>query len=159
METIIEGKNGNSDQQQVVSFTLGKEMYGLEISQVREINKLSEITRVPNMPGYVEGIVNLRGKIVPIIELRTRLGMQKKEYDKDTRIIVVENDGRTSGFIVDTVSKVILINQSAFDDSYVEGLGDKNKYIRSIAKLEDDILILLALNSLLVSDITIKRAS
>ena len=159
METGLTGKNGLTDQQQVVSFTLGNELYGLEISQVREINKLSEITRVPNMPGYVEGIVNLRGKIVPIIELRTRLGMQKKEYDKDTRIVVVENGSRASGFIVDTVSKVILINQSSFDDSYVEGLGDRNKYIRSIAKLDDDILILLDLNSLLVSDITMNRAS
>jgi purine-binding chemotaxis protein CheW len=75
---------------QLVSFKIGNEEFGVDILQVQEINRLVEVTRVPNAPDFVEGVMNLRGRIVPVVNLRKRLGLEKRENDKDTRIVVVE---------------------------------------------------------------------
>ncbi len=92
---------------QLVTFKLENEEFGVDILKVQEINKMIDITRIPNAPSFVEGVINLRGKIIPIVDLRKRLGFEGRAYDKSTRIIVVELDGMVLGFIVDSVSEVL----------------------------------------------------
>ena len=86
---------------QLVTFHLGNEEFGMDIKKVQEINRMIDITKIPNAPPYVEGVVNLRGKIIPIVSLRTKLGLFEADRDKATRIMVVEIDGSILGFIVD----------------------------------------------------------
>src|SRR5579872_5310135 len=94
---------------QIVSFRLGNEEYGVDISQVQEIIRMVEITHVPRAPRFMEGVINLRGQLIPIIDLRTRFGMPRIEATKDTRIIVTEIGSKRVGIVVDSVSEVINI--------------------------------------------------
>ncbi len=134
---------------QVVSFKIGDEEFGVDILQVQEINRLIQITQVPNAPSFVEGVMNLRGKVVPVINLRKRFGLAQKEYDKNTRIVVVELNGKTVGFIVDSVSEVLRISKSVIEPppELVAGIG--SEYITGIAKLDDRLLILIDLDKVL----------
>ncbi len=134
---------------QVVSFKIGDEEFGVNILQVQEINRLVQITQVPNAPDFIEGVMNLRGKIVPVVNLRKRFGLPQKEYDKNTRVIVVELNGKTVGFIVDSVSEVLRFSKNDVDPTpdLISGIG--NEYITGIAKLEDRLLILLDLEKVL----------
>jgi purine-binding chemotaxis protein CheW len=134
---------------QLVSFAIGNEEFGVNILKVQEINKLTQITKVPNAPYFVEGVINLRGKVIPIIDLRTRLGMPKKEHDKNTRIIVVEIEGKTIGFIVDSVSEVLRIPKSITEPPPDIVAGINAEYITAVAKLENRLLILLDLDKIL----------
>ncbi len=134
---------------QLVSFKVGNEEFGVDILQVQEINRLVEITHVPNAPDFVEGVMNLRGKIVPVVNLRKRLGLGKKEHDKDTRIVVVEIDGKTIGFIVDSVSEVLRVPKSVVEPPPELISGIDSEYIVGIAKLESRLLILLDLKKVL----------
>jgi purine-binding chemotaxis protein CheW len=97
---------------QLVSFMLDNEEYGVEVLQVREIIRMPGITRMPNTPQYVEGIINLRGKVIPIISLRKRFGLVESENNSQTRIIIMDVAGSLNGFIVDAVSEVIRIHSS-----------------------------------------------
>jgi purine-binding chemotaxis protein CheW len=94
---------------QLVSFMLADEEYGVEVLKVREIIRMPAITKMPNTPTYVEGIINLRGKVIPIISMRRRFGLTESEYDNRTRIMVMDVAGGLNGFIVDGVSEVIRI--------------------------------------------------
>ena len=105
--TDIKTKQDYDELLQLVSFNLDEEEFGVDILKVREINKMLQITRVPNSPHYVEGVINLRGRIIPVVDLRAKVGLEKKSYNKDTRIIVVEIADKTIGFIVDKVSEVL----------------------------------------------------
>ena len=108
-----------------------------------------EITKVPNAPVFVDGVINLRGKVIPIVNLRQRFGMEQKKQDKDTRIVVVELSGKTIGFIVDGVSEVLRIPKSVTEPppSIVSGINAD--YITAVGKLEDRLLILLDLERVL----------
>jgi len=121
----------------------------VDILKVQEINRMVEITRVPNSPDYVEGVINLRGKVIPIIYMRKRLGMPAKPLDKDTRIIVVEIDKKVIGFIVDSVNEVLRINKSITEPPPSMVAGIDSDFITAIAKLEDRLLILLDLEKIL----------
>jgi purine-binding chemotaxis protein CheW len=134
---------------QLVSFTIGQEEFGLDIQRIQEINRMVEITRVPNAPDFVTGVINLRGKVIPIIDLRKRFGFPPKEHDKNTRIIVVELSGMVVGFVVDAVREVIRIPKSITEPppSIVAGIG--SEYITSVAKLENRLLIHLDLERIL----------
>jgi purine-binding chemotaxis protein CheW len=134
---------------QLVSFTIGKEEFGLDIQSIQEINRMVEITRVPNSPEFVSGVINLRGKVIPIIDLRKRFGFPPKESDRNTRIIVVELSGMVVGFVVDSVSEVLRIPKNITEPppSIVAGIG--SEYITAVAKLENRLLILLDLERIL----------
>ncbi len=134
---------------QLVSFKIGSAEFGVDILRVQEINKMMELTVVPNTPHFVEGVVNLRGRIIPVLSLRTRLGLEVKKYDSDTRIIVVDVDDKTIGFIVDEVKEVLRIPKSITElpPDIVAGVG--SDYVTAIAKLEDRLLILLDLTRVL----------
>jgi purine-binding chemotaxis protein CheW len=133
---------------QLVTFRLGNEEFGIDIRKVQEINRMIDITRIPNAPPYVEGVVNLRGKIIPIVSLRTKLGLGEADRDKATRIMVVEIEGSILGFIVDSVSEVLRIQDPTIEaPPSVTGSND-SAYIEGVINLSDRILILLDLSAL-----------
>jgi purine-binding chemotaxis protein CheW len=136
---------------QLVSFHIGSEEFGLDILRVQEINRMVEITRVPNAPPFVSGVINLRGRVIPIVDLRERFGLSKKENDKNTRIIVVELKGRVVGFVVDSVQEVLRIPKNITEPPppMVAGIG--SEYITAVGKLEDRLLILIDLERILTS--------
>jgi purine-binding chemotaxis protein CheW len=152
MSAENQNKKESNELLQLVSFKIGNEEFGVDILNVQEINKMTQITKVPNAPDYVEGIINLRGRVIPVINLRTRLNMEKKASDKDTRIIVVEVGKSTVGFIVDAVSEVLRIpvNITEVPPSIVTGID--SDFIKSVGKLDDRLLILIDLNKVLLEE-------
>ncbi|HTY59502.1 MAG TPA: chemotaxis protein CheW [Bacteroidota bacterium] len=134
---------------QLVSFKIGGEEFGVDILKVQEINRMLEVTRVPNAPEYVDGVINLRGKVIPVIALRRRFGMERKEHDKNTRIVVVELDGKVVGFVVDAVNEVLRIPRSLTEPPPSLASGIEGEYITAVGRLEDRLLILLDLERVL----------
>jgi len=134
---------------QLVSFNIGEEEFGVNILQVQEIIRMLEVTRVPNAPEYIDGVINLRGRVIPIIDLRRRFGMPRKEHDKNTRIVVVELEGQVVGFVVDAVSEVLRIQRSVTEPPPSLVGGVREEYITAVGKLEDRLLILLDLEKVL----------
>jgi purine-binding chemotaxis protein CheW len=152
MSDAKKNNNENSELLQLVSFKIGTEEFGVDILNVQEIIKIVQITKVPNSPVFVEGVINLRGKVIPVIDLRTRLGLQKLEHDKDTRIIVVELSKSTIGFIVDAVNEVLRIPVSITEAPPEIVAGVDSEFIKSVGKLDDRLLILIDLNKILLQD-------
>jgi purine-binding chemotaxis protein CheW len=142
----------NQELLQLVSFHIGDEEFCVDILKVQEIIRMMQITKVPNLPSFVEGIINLRGKVIPIIDLRIRLGMAKREHGGNTRIIVVEISNKTIGFIVDSVSEVLRIPKSITEAPPEIVSGVNSEYITAIGKLEDRLLILLELEKVLTEE-------
>ena len=130
---------------QLVTFKLENEEFGVDILKVQEINRMLTITKIPNAPPFVEGVINLRGKIIPIVDLRKRLGFNSRAYDKSTRIIVVELDGLVLGFIVDSVSEVLRVSESTVEPPPSIMGGIESDYIEGVGKLDNRLLILLEL--------------
>ena len=142
----------NNDLLQLVSFKLGNEEFGVDILKVQEINRMLEITQVPNSPEFVDGVINLRGRIIPVVDLRTRLMMEKTDHDSKTRIIVVDLTDKTIGFIVDEVKEVLRIPKSVTEQPPEAVSGVNSTYITAIGKLEDRLLILLDLKKILSNE-------
>ena len=134
---------------QVIVFNLGEERYGVEISQVKEIILPTQITRIPNVPDFVEGVLNLRGQIAAIINLRKRLGKEPKKNDENTRIIVIEYDNSTIGMMVDSVSEVKYLSSKNIEEiPRFLALKDESKFLKGVGKLEDGLLTLMDLKEL-----------
>lgn len=144
-------KDAQDDILQLVSFNIGEEEFGVDILKVQEIIRLVEITRVPNAPDFVEGVINLRGKVIPVIDLRKRLGLSSIAANSDTRIVVVEIDTKIIGFLVDCVNEVLRISKSITEPPPAIIAGIDADYITAIGKLEDRILILLDLEKILTT--------
>ncbi len=134
---------------QLVTFSTGDEEFGVDILRVQEIIRTMAITKVPKAPEFVEGVINLRGKVIPIIDLRRRFGLQPKTHDKHTRIIVIEINTMIVGFVVDSVSEVLRIPASTVEPPPPVVAGLESEYISGVGKLEDRLLILLDLDRLL----------
>jgi purine-binding chemotaxis protein CheW len=134
---------------QLVSFNIGNEEFGIDILKVEEIIRIISITKIPNAPEFIEGVVNLRGRVIPVVNLRTRLGFEKKEFDNQTRVIVVEVNGITLGFIVDSVREVLRIPKSITEPPPAITTGVNSEYITAVGKLENRLLILLDLEKVL----------
>lgn len=148
--TEVEGQNKSTEELlQLVSFTIGNEEFGVDILYVQEINRMIQVTKVPNAPSFVEGVINLRGRVIPVIDLRTKMGMPKKEADNNTRIVVIEINDRTVGFIVDAVKEVLRIPSSITEPPPQIVAGINSEYIKSVGKLEDRLLILIDLEKIL----------
>ncbi len=128
---------------QFVTFGIGEEEFAVDISIVQEINKMMRVTRIPKAPDLVEGIVNLRGRVIPTINLRKRFGLDGHEHDKETSIIVIDIPGRSFGFLVDAVNEVLRIPDSVIEPPPKLGAGSHSEYITGIAKLENRLLFLL----------------
>lgn len=137
---------------QLVTFSIGEEEFGVDILKVQEIIRTMEITKVPRAPEFVEGVINLRGKVIPIIDLRRRFGLSSKAYDNHTRIIVIEINSMIVGFVVDSVSEVLRIPVSTVEPPPPVVAGLESDYISAVGKLQDRLLILLDLDKLLSAD-------
>jgi purine-binding chemotaxis protein CheW len=134
---------------QVVGFRIGRETFGVPISLVREIVRVPEITSVPNAPDYIEGVINLRGRIIPVVDLRKRFREKVGERDKKNRIVVAEVEGRLIGLLVNSASEVLRILPSEIEapqDVFQEG---ELNYITGVGKLRGRLVILLDLNKIL----------
>lgn len=134
---------------QYVVFKLEEEYYGIRIDGVENIEKYMEITRVPKTPLYVKGVINMRGEIVPIIDLRLRLGLTEKDYDEETRIIINKIDDIMMGYVVDSAYEVIEIDQQSIEPRVQSENKNLETYISGIAKDNDRMIILLDLNKVL----------
>lgn len=146
----LEKKHHESEELlQLVSFNIDNEEFGIDILKVEEIIRVISITKIPNAPDFIEGVINLRGKVIPIIDLRTRLNRIRKEHDNNTRVIVVEVSGITVGFIVDSVKEVLRIPKNITEPPPSIVSGVNSEYITAIGKLEDRLLILLDLEKVL----------
>ncbi len=133
---------------QLVTFRLGKEEFGFDILKVREINKMMGVTRVPGSPEFMEGIMNLRGSVIPVINLRKLMGMEPQEFGKETSIVVIDIPESTFGFIVDGVKEVLRIPVSLTEPPPSITSADRSGYVTSVAKLENRLLFLLDIGRL-----------
>jgi purine-binding chemotaxis protein CheW len=134
---------------QVVSFKLGAEEFAVDILLVQEINRIVDITPVPKAPTFVEGVINLRGKIVPILDLRKRFGFPKADTTDQSRIMVVDVQGCVLGLVVDSVSEVLQIPAHILEPPPSLVAGVSASYIKGVGKIEDRLLILLDLGEVL----------
>jgi purine-binding chemotaxis protein CheW len=133
---------------QVVGFRIGSETFGVRISSVREIVRVPEITSVPNAPEHIEGVINLRGKIIPVMDLRKRFGQAAVQPDKKNRILVVDLDGKLVGLIVHAASEVLKIPPSEIETpGSVLQEGDAS-FVTGVGKLNGRLIILIDLNKL-----------
>ncbi len=132
----------------LVTFDLGEE-YGVPIHQVHEIVRIAGITMVPNSPSHMEGVINLRGRVLPVVNLRKRLKLCAAELSKSSRIIVTEVGTKVIGLLVDAVSHVIKVNATAVEAAPEEVLEVDTDYITGVAKLKERLIILLDLEKLL----------
>ncbi len=142
-------KKETSELLQLVSFMIGDEEFAVDILIVQEIIRMLQVTKVPNAPDFVDGVINLRGRIIPVIDLRCKMGMKRIEHDKNTRIIVVEVIGKTVGFIVDAVTEVLRIPSSITEAPPEIVAGVNSEFIKAVGKLEDRLLILIDIEKIL----------
>jgi len=137
---------------QLVGFMIGKELFGVNILMVQEIIRAAPITAVPNSPDFVEGVINLRGNIIPVIELRKRIGFTTPDVSmEDSWILILDIEGRITGFIVDSVTEVLKIQESTIEpppDIIIAGL--ENQYIRGVCEIDEKLLILLDFSCILL---------
>ncbi len=139
-----------NEELQLVIFRLAKEEYGLPITKVQEINRLVPITKLPQTPSFMEGIINLRGRIIPVIDLRKRFSLPVDGQSEDNRIIIVEVNGQTVGIIVDAVTEVVRLAGASVEPPPPAFILDA-QYIHGVGKLDERLLILLDIDKVLTS--------
>lgn len=135
-----------------LTFALGEEEYGLEILKVREIIGLMDITRVPRMPDFIRGVINLRGKIIPVVDLRLKFGMDEQEDTKETCIIVVDLEKLLIGVVVDKVSEVLDILEDRIEETPDFGISVDTEFILGVGKCDDDVVMILDIAKVLTTD-------
>ncbi len=138
---------------QVVAFKLRDEEYGFDILNVKEIKGLTDITRVPYASDFIKGVINLRGSVLPVIDLKRRLGLLDTEYTSDTRIVIVKSEDIEVGMIVDAVTEVITLDTDHIEATKTVSGGERTQFIRGIGKMNDRLIIMLNLDEIVgVSD-------
>lgn len=144
----------NDELIQLVSFMLANEEYGVEVLKVREIIRMPIITKMPNVPQHVEGIINLRGKVIPIISMRRRFGLLENENSSQTRIIIMDVSGNLTGFTVDSVSEVIRIHSSEIQPppSMVLSGGIGQEFITGVINHAERLLIIMDIDRMFSDD-------
>lgn len=133
-------------EEQLVTFSLGSEEFGVDIMCVQEIIRIPPITRVPKAPSYVEGVINLRGNVIPVVSLRTRFGMEPVEEDDLSRIIVLQVQNKVFGIRVDAVTEVLRLDEDSIEPPPPVSLGVDASFIRGVGKIGERLLILLNLD-------------
>lgn len=143
-------KKNTSEEIQVVMFSLANEEFAAKTNQIREITKMIEITKMPKAPSFIEGVMNLRGQVIAVIDLAKQLGLPTSEWGEETRNMVVDMDGNIVGMIVDAVTEVLKISKENIDPTppLIESRID-TRYIEGIGKLEDRLFVLLDLKKVL----------
>ncbi|MBB1268057.1 chemotaxis protein CheW [Shewanella sp. SR44-3] len=137
---------------QWVMFKLNNETYGINVMQVQEILRYTEIAPVPGAPDYVVGIINLRGNVVTVINTRARFGLDSVEVDDSTRIVIIEAEKQVIGILVDSVAEVIYLRRSEIDNAPNVGTEESAKYIQGVSNRDNELLILVDLDKLLSDD-------
>lgn len=132
-----------------VTFRLANETYGISVTQVKEVLRISEIAPVPGAPDYVLGIINLRGNVVTVIDTRKRFGLESIEPEDASRVVIIEVDGQVVGILVDSVAEVVDLRASAIEQAPNVGSDETSKYIQGVTSLNSELLILVDLNKFL----------
>lgn len=145
----IHDLNEDTQKDKFLTFHLGTEDYGIEIRFVTEIIGIQKITVIPEMPDYIKGVINLRGKIIPVMDVRMRFKLEPRAYDERTCVVVVNIHDSAVGLVVDTVSEVADIPESQIESASGLNRGKANAFIQGIGKIGDDIKIILDVNRLL----------
>lgn len=149
-----------ADDLHLVTFRVGSELFGVPISAVQEIVRVPAIARIPQSPDFVEGVINLRGRVITVVDMHKRLGQtrmaaldeEQADRTKKARILVVEADGRLVGVIVDEVAEVLRLAEENIEAAPAMVAGINNQYIRGVGKLKDDLLILIEIEKVLTVD-------
>ncbi|KYZ77273.1 chemotaxis protein CheW [Anaerosporomusa subterranea] len=147
------------EESQLVVFKLDKEEYGISILQVQEIKRMTDITRVPHTPDYIKGVINLRGSVLPVLDLKKRLGLPNGEYTDNTRIIIVNLHDMAVGLIVDGVSEVTAMGTEQIESSQSVAGVNGSSFISGVGKLDNRLLILLNLDTIIIGGQEEKVAS
>lgn len=153
-ETNLLEQAREKNENQYIVFQLDDQEYAIDIKQVHEINRLKEIviSPVPKTPDFVEGIINLRGEVVPVIDLRRKFELEKREIAKGTRILIVKIGNKMIGLLVDGVSEVVDIAEARISEPPEEICDINTKYINGVARLEKRLILLLDINEIMVSE-------
>lgn len=151
-EVEVRRDQSNDEVLQWVTFQLEEETYGINVMQVREVLRYTEIAPVPGAPDYVLGIINLRGNVVTVIDTRSRFGLMEGEITDNTRIIVIESELQVIGILVDSVAEVVYLRSSEIDTTPSVGTDESTKFIQGVSNREGKLLILVDLNKLLSDD-------
>jgi len=152
MANVVAKANDNDEIVQWVTFRLADETYGINVMQVQEVLRVSEIAPVPGAPHYVLGIINLRGNVVTVVDTRIRLGLKTSEVTDSTRIVIIEGSKHVVGILVDCVAEVVDLRASELESAPNVGNDESAKYIQGVASRDDKLLILVDLNKLLTDD-------
>lgn len=152
MEAVAEKKLTKSHEGKYLTFVLGTEEYGIEILKVREIIGIMDITSVPQTPDYMKGVINLRGKVIPVIDLRLKFAMTEEEYTQETCTIVVEVNSSLIGIIVDTVSEVVDVGSEEIEETPQFGQGIDTDFITGLGKVNEKIIILLDIEKVMSTE-------
>jgi len=137
---------------QWVTFYLGDEKYGINVMQVQEVLRVTEIAPVPGAPSYVLGIINLRGNVVTVIDTRNRFGLPSKETDDSSRVVIIETESHIIGILVDSVAEVVELKGAEIETAPNVGNEESSKYIQGVTSRDNELLILVDLNKLLSED-------
>ncbi|PLX69796.1 MAG: chemotaxis protein CheW [Denitrovibrio sp.] len=137
-----------ADYKQYVNLLLDEEKYGIDIMDIEEILRMIEITKVPKAPSFVEGIINIRGKVIPIVDLRKKMGIIANEYTNSTRIIVVNLKGKQVGLIVDHVEEVLRVEDGLVDKAPAASTSVDNAYIKGVARLQTGMVIIFDIHQI-----------
>ncbi|MCG6286513.1 chemotaxis protein CheW [Vibrio vulnificus] len=151
-EVEVKKDHTNDEVLQWVTFQLEEETYGINVMQVREVLRYTEIAPVPGAPDYVLGIINLRGNVVTVIDTRSRFGLMEGEVTDDTRIIVIESEHQVIGILVDSVAEVVYLRSSEIDSTPSVGTDESAKFIQGVSNRDGKLLILVDLNKLLTDE-------
>jgi len=145
----VEEQHEDTQEGKFLTFSMGNEEYGIAIRNVTEIIGIQNITDLPDMPGYIKGVINLRGKVIPVIDVRLRFSLSEREYDERTCIIVVSINDMAVGLIVDSVSEVIDIPAENIEPSPKVKKGEASRFIQGLGKVNEEVKILLDIKNLL----------
>ncbi len=137
---------------QLVTFRLKDETYGINVMQVQEVLRVTEIAPVPGAPAYVLGIINLRGNVVTVIDTRSRFGLPGTEVDDTSRIVIIESEEQVFGILVDSVAEVVELRHSEIDPAPHIGNEESARYIQGVASSDEELLIVVDLNKLLTEE-------
>ena len=151
-EVEVRKEQSNDEVLQWVTLQLEEETYGINVMQVREVLRYTEIAPVPGAPDYVLGIINLRGNVVTVIDTRSRFGLMEGEITDNTRIIVIESEHQVIGILVDSVAEVVYLRSSEIDTTPSVGTDESAKFIQGVSNRDGKLLILVDLNKLLTDE-------
>lgn len=150
--TTMAAGDSNDEVLQWVTYRLDEETYGINVMQVQEVLRYTEIAPVPGAPDYVLGIINLRGNVVTVIDTRSRFGLPPTDITDSTRIVIIESDEQVVGILVDSVAEVVYLRSSEIDSAPNVGTEESAKFIQGVSNRSGELLILVDLNKLLSDD-------